>query len=339
MTALSAAELEQLAKTAKEALTQATTTDQLEDWRIAYLGRKGALPTLLRKVKDLPTDQKRQLGQTGNQLRQELEQAYQEKRGALSNGTEKLPTQKKSLQPTTYNLQPKVGHHHPISQALRLTQQIFSDLGFLLVEGPSVEEAKYNFDALNVPFEHPARAETDTFYLENFPDYLLRTQVSSLQIRGVLENDLKPPFKMIYYGPSYRAEKEDATHGSFFQQYEFMVVSKTANLAELKSIITEFYSRFFGQPTTIRFRPAYFPFVEPGLEVDMQDTITGKGDWLEMAGAGAVHPNVLRNINIDPTEYQGIALGGGLDRLAMLKYGIPDLRLFYSGNLDFLRQF
>jgi phenylalanyl-tRNA synthetase alpha chain len=232
-----------------------------------------------------------------------------------------------------------VGHLHPLTQSLRRAQDIFAALGFQFVEGPEIEQIAYNFDNLNIGPEHPSRAETDTFYLKDFPDLVLRTHVSTLQSRGVLENNLKPPFRIFYYGPTYRSEKEDATHGSVFHQYEFMVVDEKVNLADLKSIVQTFYSLFFGKEMEIRFRPGFFPFVEPGLEVDIRDKVTKKGGWLEMAGAGAVHPEVLKKINIDPAKYQGIALGGGLDRLAMLKYGVPDIRLLYSGNVRFLEQF
>jgi len=330
MTDHTSEELTQLKKKAESELQQVADAAVLEKWRIAYLGRKGAVPKLLRGVKDLPTKARRAVGQAGNKLRRELTEAYQKRQQELEPSTARHSAGAAAVQP---------GHLHPITLALRQARDIFTSMGFSIVEGPNLEEAAYNFDNLNIDLEHPARAESDTFYIQDHPDRVLRTHVSTLQSRAVIEHDLTPPFKIFYYGPSYRAEKEDATHGAIFQQYEFMVVDETVNLADLKAIITEFYSRFFGSKTDIRFRPSYFPFVEPGLEVDMRDTITGKGDWLEMAGAGMVHPNVLRNINVDPARYQGIALGGGLDRLVMLKHGIPDLRLLYAGDLSFLRQF
>lgn len=325
-------DIKKLKSQAIEALERVETAQELEQWRIAYIGRKGAVPQLLRSVKDIPASQRKAVGKAANELRAQLEEAFEGKHQSIGSSpeAEAVPVTQGELPP---------GHLHPITLALRKCRKIFSDMGFLVVEGPDVELATYNFDQLNIPFEHPARAETDTFYIENHPDLVLRTHVSSLQTRGVFEHELTPPYRMFYYGPSYRSEKEDATHGSVFQQYEFMVVDESTNLADLKTIVTTFYSKFFGREMEVRFRPSYFPFVEPGLEVDMRDKVTGKGTWLEMAGAGMVHPNVLRNLNIDPGKYQGIALGGGLDRLVMLKHNIPDIRLLYSGDIRFLKQF
>lgn len=325
--------IQQIAQKAREALAAATTSVELEAWRVLYLGRKGAVPGFLRTVKDLPEAQRKQAGQQANELKAELETAFAEKKRSLGGAPQAVVADDQ----VTFGS--ASGHLHPLTLALRHVRDIFTAMGFLIVEGPDIEESKYNFDQLNIPFEHPARAETDTFYLQGLPDLVLRTHVSPLQIRGVLEHDLSPPFRMMYYGPSYRSEKEDATHGSVFQQYEFMVVDESISIADLKAIAETFYSLFFGKDMEIRFRPSYFPFVEPGLEVDMRDKVTAKSEWLEMAGAGMVHPNVLRNINVDPAKYQGIALGGGLDRLVMLKYGIPDIRLLYSGHVRFLKQF
>lgn len=322
--------LKQLELGAKQALENVSNGAQLEQWRVEYIGRKGALPAFLRNVKDLPAEQRAAAGAAGNVLRQQLEAAYQEKSQQYTTS---------NVNTTDSSLKPGPGHLHPISIAMRRTQQIFASMGFHIVDGPDVELAKNNFDQLNIPFEHPARAETDTFYLKGFPDLVLRTHVSSLQSRGVEEHNLTPPFKMMYAGATYRSEKEDATHSSVFYQYEFMIVDNSANLSTLKSIATTFYTLFFGKEVEIRFRPSFFPFVEPGLEVDMRDAVTGKGQWLELAGAGMVHPNVLRNINLDPDVYQGIALGGGLDRLVMLQHNIPDIRLLYGGDIRFLRQF
>jgi phenylalanyl-tRNA synthetase alpha chain len=327
-------DLNQIKKAAHHSLADVTNGAALEAWRLAYLGRKGSIPQLLRTVKELPLAERKAVGQQGNQIRRQLEAAYKEKKASVE-----TENQQPTLHPTPYTLHPSKGHLHPLTQTLRQLQHIFLQLGFQLIEGPNVEEARYNFDQLNISFEHPARAETDTYYLKDHPDLVLRTHVSPLQIRGVLEHRLRPPLRLMYWGPSYRAEKEDATHGALFQQYEFLMIDEAVNLADLKAIATRVYSEFFGTSLATRFRPSYFPFVEPGFEVDIQDTVTNRGEWLEMAGAGMVHPNVLRAMNIDHNRYQGIALGGGLDRLAMLKYGIPDIRLFYAGNLEFLRQF
>lgn len=324
-------DINELKEKALAKLASADSSASLEVWRVAYIGRKGAVPTLLRGVKDLPEQERGAAGQAANALREELANEYAKR-------VEELPAQQAQVTTHTAVSNAK-GHMHPLTLALRDTQRIFTSMGFTIVEGPDIELAKYNFDDLNIDAEHPSRAETDTFYLKGFPDLVLRTHVSPLQIRGVLDNNLKPPFKIVYYGPSYRDEKEDTTHGALFQQYEFMVVDTVTNLANLKYIITRFYSEFFRKEMEVRFRPSFFPFVKPGLEVDMRDTTTGKGEWLEMAGAGMVHPKVLESINVDPKKYQGIALGGGLDRLVMLRHGIPDIRTMYSGEIRFLKQF
>lgn len=335
--------LDTLTALANKALAELATMQgsaALEAWRVQYLGRNGALPQLLRQVKDLPVGERKIIGKAGNDIRVALEKKYEKKQQSIKYQVESIKNETGSIPTTSYKIPAtQRGHLHPLTQSLRLAQEIFAALGFQFVEGPDVDYIQYNFDNLNINSEHPSRAETDTFYLQGFPDLVLRTHVSTMQSRGPLTNNLKPPFKIFYYGPTYRSEKEDATHGSVFHQYEFMVVDEKVNLSDLKSIVQTFYSLFFGRDMDIRFRPGYFPFVEPGLEVDMRDKVTHKGGWLEMAGAGMVHPYVLSAINVDPGKYQGIALGGGLDRLTMLKYGIPDIRLLYSGNTRFLAQF
>ncbi len=330
-------DIDQLTQIAKSSLEGSKDVAQLEAWRVEYLGRKGKVPLFLRNVKNLPQGERAEAGKAANILRQELEATYREKQSVIA--TPPMAGEAISGQAQSEHQLTALGHLHPLTATLRQIRDIFAAMGFTIVEAPDIEEARYNFDNLNIDVQHPARAETDTFYIKDHPDLMLRTHVSNTQSRGVLDNKLTPPFKMMYYGASFRSEKEDATHLSVFQQYEFMVVSETVNLSDLKSIIETVYSLYFGKPVKVRFRPAYFPFVEPGLEVDMEDKVTGKGGWLEMAGAGMVHPNVLKNLNIDSTKYQGIALGGGLDRLAMLKYNIPDIRHFYSGNTRFLKQF
>ncbi|PIT97997.1 MAG: phenylalanine--tRNA ligase subunit alpha [Candidatus Andersenbacteria bacterium CG10_big_fil_rev_8_21_14_0_10_54_11] len=329
------AELNRGETAARRSLNAVADASGLEAWRAAYIGRKGSIPRLLRMVKDLPLAERKNAGRRGNEIRQALERSFREKEAQINVDGKKAF----SPQSAPAHRQTPPGHLHPLTHTLRQIQYIFTKLGFRLIEGPSVEEARYNFDSLNISLEHPARAETDTYYLKDHPGLVLRTHVSPLQVRSMLENKFRPPVRLMYWGPTFRAEKEDATHGALFQQYEFLVIDETVNLADLKAITTAFYSQFFGTEAVIRLRPSYFPFVEPGLEVDMQDTVTGRGDWLEMAGAGMIHPHVLEAMNVDSSRYQGIALGGGLDRLAMLKYGIPDIRLFYSGNLEFLRQF
>lgn len=328
---------------AKTKLETTSTPADLEAWRVEYLGRKGAIPLFLRQIKELSAEEKKTIGQEANAARQELERLFSEKKIAL--GSHPI-----DINPDEYPAGP--GHLHPLTLTTRRIQNIFSALGFTIVEGPEVEEQRYNFDLLNISPEHPARAETDTFFIkdiqgsDNLP-LILRTHVSPLQIRGPKEQNLKPPYSIFYYGRTFRPEKADATHESVFHQFEFMVVNKTASLSDLKGVIETFYSTFFQKSVSIRLRPSYFPFVEPGFEVDISCVfcdqqgcpICKQTGWIEIAGAGMVHPNVLRNANVDPNEYQGFALGGAIDRLAMLRYGIDDIRFFWSGDIRFLRQF
>ncbi len=329
------ADIPSLRAEAEASLAAVKTAAALETWRVKYLGRKGLVPQLLRNLKNLSLEQKRTLGPAAQILRQELETAYKNKweHYVLA-----------SSQKTDTSMS-KPGALHPLTQTARHIQDIFLKLGFTYVEGPLVEDPTNNFDKLNIPPEHPARTETDTFYLDD--GHILRTHVSPLQVRGPLEQGIKPPYKMFYLGRCFRAESTDATHETTFHQFEFMVVDEKSTLADLKGVIETFYSEFFGKRVSARLRPAYFPFVEPGLEVDLSCIFCeAKGcrvckytGWIEMAGAGMVHPNVLKAINLDPKRYQGYALGGGYDRLAMLKYGINALREFLAGDIKFINKF
>ncbi|MCB9809340.1 phenylalanine--tRNA ligase subunit alpha [Candidatus Nomurabacteria bacterium] len=226
----------------------------------------------------------------------------------------------------------EIGKVHPLSMIIRRISEIFTEMGFEIAEGPLIEDEWHNFDALNVPHDHPARDMQDTFFVRGQEGKVMRTHTSNVQIRFMekfVKEGRTPPFKIIAPGKVFRNEATDATHEAQFHQVEGLVVGKGISLAHLKSTLEEFLSRFYGFEVASRFRPGYFPFVEPGVEVDLkfQDT------WLEMLGAGMVHPNVLRNVGIDPEEYSGFAFGMGIDRLAMMKLQIPDVRLFYTGDL------
>lgn len=331
------ATLEQKAAAELESVTDAA---QLENWRRTYLGRQGQVSLLLRSLKDISAeDERRTQGQKANQLRQQLEKALTTKQYALTQSSVA------PLDVTVPGLRPALGHLHPLTLSLRRIRHIFTAMGFLIVEGPLVEETKYNFDLLNMPLEHPARSELDTFYLTN--GAVLRVHTSSVQVRAVIEHKLVPPFRIISPGLVFRAEKVDATHEVNFIQTEGVVVDKSISIAHFRGIIENFYTAFFGQPVRCRLRPSYFPFVEPGFEVDIAcifcqqkgcRVCKGSG-WLEHMGAGMVHPQVLRNMNVDPGQWQGFAFGGGVERLAMLYYGINDVRLFHSGDLKFIQQF
>lgn len=352
MTELTEDQLQELKAKALESLQQVHQGHELEAWRIAYIGRKGQLPQALRQIKEISAAKRGPIGKIGNQIKEELENAFEDKQHILlstsSTTTVSTATTSSAAATTLLPAIPKSGHLHPLTVTMRKVQKTFLELGFDLYEGPDVEEAKYNFDNLNISFDHPARAATDTFYIDSSETTLvLRTHVSPLQTRAVIEHNLRPPFKYFYYGKSYRNEKTDATHENTFNQFEFIGVHENANVSEVKGIIEKVYSDFFGGKVATRFRPGYFPFVEPGFEIDMSCvfcrqkgcTICKNTGWIEMAGAGIVHPNVLKNMNIDSSKYQGYALGAAIDRLAMLYYGIDDIRLFWSGNLQFLNQF
>lgn len=232
------------------------------------------------------------------------------------------------------------GHLHPLSRMIREISSIFSELGFVFADGPEMESVRYNFDLLNVPKNHPARDMQDTFYLKDDSGTVLRTHTSPVQARYMESHN--PPIRIIVPGKTFRNEATDATHEAQFFQLEGLMVDRDTSLAHLKGTLEFFFSRFFGGEVAVRFRPSFFPFVEPGVEVDMKLDMPGNrlsGKWIEIMGAGMVHPNVLRGAGIDPDAYQGFAFGMGIDRLAVLKYGIDDIRLLYNGDLRFVNQF
>jgi len=238
-------------------------------------------------------------------------------------------------------MQAKIGHKHPISQIISEVNYIFSNIGYEFAEGPERELIEYNFDKLNVPKDHPSRDMQDTFYLDGDSERLLRTHTSPVQVRYMLAHE--PPIRMICPGKVFRNEATDATHEAQFFQLEGLCVDKDISLGHMKGVLEYFFSEFFGGKTEVRFRPSFFPFVEPGVEVDMmiekndQNKLSGK--WIEVMGAGMVHPNVLRGSGVDPEIYQGFAFGMGIDRLAVLKYGIDDIRTLYNGDLRLVNQF
>lgn len=229
------------------------------------------------------------------------------------------------------------GHIHPISQSISEIRAIFGELGFEVADGPNIESEYYNFDALNVPRDHPARDMQDTFWVKGSAETVLRTHTSPVQIRYMETHT--PPIRIIVPGRVYRNEATDATHEAQFFQLEGLYVDKDATLGHLKGTLEYFFSKFFGGEIKVRFRPSFFPFVEPGVEVDMGFTRKGEEKWLEVMGAGMVHPNVLKNVGIDPKEYRGFAFGGGIERLLMIRHSIDDVRLFHGGDLRLVNQF
>jgi len=340
-------QIKELEKQAQDELAVIQDAVALESWRILYIGRSGVVPELLRGIKDLSAENKKIIGKLANVLRKKLEEQYEDKKNVVTTGSVRgLP------RVATPHGGAKLGHLHPLTLTMNRITQIFASMGFVIADGPEVEEGKYNFDALNIPLDHPARGEGDTFMVDpksigGEQDIVLRTQTSPMQIRSVQSMHLKPPLKVIAPGRVFRREKVDATHESTFYQFEGLGISETMSIADFKGIIAEFFSVFFEKEVTVRLRPSYFPFVEPGFEVDMSCVFCGQSGckvckqtgWIEVMGAGMVHPTVLRNMNIDPEKYQGFAFGGAIDRLTMIRHGINDIRLFWSGDIRFLKQF
>ncbi len=327
-------DLENLKKSALEAVRNSKDAKQLEAVKVKYLGRKdGELTAILKSLKDLSGEEKKKIGPAANALRVELEAELANKVKELSGSGTKL-----KLDITMPGKKVTAGHLHPLTKIENEIKSIFASLNFSVVEGPEAESEYYNFDALNIPANHPARDMWDTFWIDSKVQQkggrmLMRTHTSPMQIRYMETN--KPPFQIIVPGRVFRFEATDATHEINFHQVEGLMVGEDFNLSNFKYVILEFFRRFFGKEIEVRFRPSYFPFVEPGLEVDVKLN----GAWLEVMGAGMVHPEVLKKVKLDTKKYQGFAFGMGVERLAMIKYKIPDVRLFYSGDLRFTKQF
>ena len=322
--------LEELKKSFQEDIGKIKNVLDLENIRVKYLGRKGELTFILRSLKDLSETERRKIGSEANRLKGELEQKINEI--LIKFHDSRFTFYDSSLDITAPGVKIPVGHYHPITLVQNSVSEIFTSMGFEIVEGPEVETKYYNFDALNIPKYHPARDMQDTFWLKT--DHLLRTHTSPVQIRYMETH--KPPIRIISPGRVFRREATDATHEAQFYQLEGLMVDNVTNLSNLKAILEVFLKEFFQDKNIgIRFRTSYFPFVEPGIEVDMKF----KGKWLEMGGAGMGHPKVLENMKLDSRKFQGFAFGMCIDRLAMLKYKITDIRLFYSGDLRFIKQF
>jgi len=303
---------------------------QLDQIRVHYLGKKGLLTQQLKRLGQLPAEERPQAGQVINLAKAAVQEAIESRKTILED--ERLNEQIKQgqLDVTLPGRGGKRAGLHPITLTLQRIESLFQQVGFDMVEGPEVEDDYHNFEALNIAEDHPARAMHDTFY---FPDgRLLRTHTSSVQIRMMQSG--KPPFRFIAPGRVYRCDS-DMTHTPMFHQVEGLIVDETVTFAELKGLLIDFLEIFFEKELEIRFRPSYFPFTEPSAEVD----IMGERGWLEVLGCGMVHPNVLKNVGIDPEKYTGLAFGMGVERLAMLYYGVNDLRSFFDNDLRFLEQF
>ncbi len=344
------ANLDELKAQAVAELDAASTTDQLEAWRVAYLGRKGHLTQVLRGLGDLPPDQRRVTGAEANAIKSLLEGKLVERELALKGSESARRIEEERVDVTAPGRPAALGRLHPTTQIVREICSAFVAMGFQVVDGPEVEWDYYNFEALNIPKGHPARDMWDTLWVDYSDDngqrpMLLRTHTSPMQIR-VMEKR-QPPVRVVIPGKVFRYEATDATHESMFYQVEGLAVGEGITFADLKGTLTEFARRIFGTQRKTRFRCDYFPFVEPGAEMAVDCFLCdGKGcrvcketGWIEIMGAGMVHPKVLERVGYDPERYTGFAFGMGPERIAMLKYGIDDIRLFYSNDLRFLRQF
>jgi phenylalanyl-tRNA synthetase alpha chain len=332
--------LESIRENALSAIGGAQNPTELDALKTKFLGRKGELTQLLRKTGSLPADQRPLFGQTANQVKQKLQEALDQKAEELSQA-QKGQT-KGSEDVTLPGIKPRRGRLHPVTQAERLILNVFTRLGFDVAESPEVELDWYCFEALNMPPDHPARDMQDTFYVA--PDVVLRTHTSPVQIRTM--ESQKPPVRIVCPGKAFRRDS-DATHTPMFHQVEGLMVDRGISFADLKGVLTTFVRQIFGSDTPVRFRPSFFPFTEPSAEVDIGCVVCqGKGcrvcshtGWLEILGSGMVDPNVFANVNYDPKEVSGFAFGMGIERIAMLLWGIDDLRMFYDNDLRFLRQF
>lgn len=324
--------IEALAQLEKDALNEAAQVNDpklLEELKNKYLGRKGLFASVTSRMGELAPAEKRDAGQALNRVKQSLEALFSDMEKALKGGGAATGARIDVSMPGTY---PAAGSLHPLTRVVLDITAIFSRLGFDVVDGPEIETEYYNFEALNIPLNHPARDSFDTFYLEN--GKLLRSQTSPVQIR-VMEKS-KPPLKIIAPGKVYRPDATDATHSFMFHQIEGLMVDENVGFADLKGVLLAFAEEFFGSGTKLQFRPHFFPFTEPSAEIDIWHPTRG---WLEILGAGLVHPNVLRSVKIDPSKYSGFAFGMGVERIAMLKYGVEDIRQFFENDVRFLRQF
>lgn len=333
-------ELKKIKKEFSELLESIKDHESLEDLRVKFLGRKSKLTSILRSLGDVSKDKRALIGQKANALRKEIEALINSKRDSFK----KKSPQKESVDHTLPGLPLSLGKEHPITKTIQEITDIFLPLGFQVVTGPEIETDYYNFEALNFPEDHPARDEQDSFQLMG-GKYLLRTQTSPVQIR-VMEKT-KPPVRIISPGVCYRRDAVDASHLPMFHQVEGLAVDTDIHFSDLKGVLGEFVHKMFGEKVKVRFAPSFFPFTEPSAEVAISCIICdGKGcptcgrtGWLEILGAGMVHPNVFKKVKYDPKKYTGFAFGMGVERIAMLKYGIHDIRLFYQNNLQFLSQF
>ncbi len=333
----------EIQKKALEQIENAKELSALNDVRVSILGKKGEMTSILKGMKDVSPEDRPKVGQMVNDTREIIEAKLAEAKEALEAKELELRLSAETIDVTLPAKKNKIGHRHPNTIALQEVEKIFIGMGYEVVEGPEVELDYYNFEALNIPANHPAKDEQDTFYITK--DILLRTQTSPVQVRQMEKGKL--PIRMIAPGRVFRSDEVDATHSPSFHQIEGMVIDKGITFADLKGTLAEFAKEMFGEDTKVKFRPHHFPFTEPSAEMDVTCFKCGgkgcrfcKGEgWIEILGCGTVHPKVLKMSGIDPEEYSGFAFGMGLERIALLKYEIDDMRLLYENDERFLSQF
>ncbi len=337
------AKLEQMKAEAVREIQNSDGLAKLNEVRVAFLGKKGQLTTLLKGMKDVLPEERPIVGQLVNETRESIESLIEETKAKLEAAERDLRLKQEVIDVTLPAKKNRVGHRHPNTIALEEVENIFVGMGYEVVEGPEVEYDYYNFEALNIPANHPAKDEQDTFYINE--EIVLRTQTSPVQVREMEKGKL--PIRMIAPGRVFRSDEVDATHSPSFHQIEGLVVDKHITFADLKGTLAEFAKQLFGEDTKVKFRPHHFPFTEPSAEVDVTCfKCRGKGcrfckgsGWIEILGCGMVHPRVLKMSGIDPEEYSGFAFGVGLERITLLKYEIDDMRLLYENDDRFLKQF
>ena len=337
------AKVEAIKSEALRQITESESLEKLNEIRVAFLGKKGELTNVMKSLKEVAKEDRPMVGQLVNDARAEIESVLEEKKAAFEIALREAKMAAETIDVTLPAKRPAMGHRHPNTIALEEVERIFVGMGYEVVEGPEVEYDYYNFEALNIPANHPAKDEQDTFYITG--DILLRTQTSSTQVHEMEKGKL--PIRMIAPGRVFRSDEVDATHSPSFHQIEGLVIDKNITFADLKGTLAEFAKELFGEETKVKFRPHHFPFTEPSAEVDVTCfKCGGKGcrfckgsGWIEILGCGMVHPRVLEMSGIDPKEYTGFAFGVGLERIALLKYEIDDMRLLYENDVRFLKQF
>ncbi len=336
-------QLNNILQAAKEQLANAATLAEVNDVRVKYMGKKGEVTQILKGMGKLPPEEKKELGQAANKVRNEIEELVNEKMAEVKAAAKEAQFKAEKIDVTEPGKAVPAGVKHPVTITIEELSKVFMNMGFSIVEGPEVETVFNNFDGLNAGPNHPARDPSDTFYISD--DILLRTQTSTIQVRTLQKEE--PPIKIVASGRTFRCDTPDATHSPMFHQMEGLLVDEGITMADLKGTLDSFAKQLFGPETKTKFRPHHFPFTEPSAEMDVSCfKCGGKGcrvckgsGWIEILGCGMVHPNVLKVGGIDTEKYTGFAFGIGVERVAMLKYGVDDIRLFYENDMRFINQF